>query len=132
MSSSNPDYPIHQYLETVVSIHDYFVHHIPGPMASEAEVQLWLKAWFVGTTNTTLREVPNSIYVQGLSGIRLNGIDIRELTQKALELRLRLGGIRGEVAAGMAADIQRAKRVEAEEVDKCFAVGIWVHLTSLF
>lgn len=128
--------------ETAVSLHDFFIHHIPAPTASEQVVRDWIKSWFVGTTAGTHKalntraELPrsslHSIDMKRLEYLRLNGVSIRELTEKAVELHLKNMSFPEGVAAAIAADIQRAKRIEVEVEEKLIAVSIAIQCSLSF
>lgn len=128
--------------ETAVSLHDFFIHHIPAPTASEQVVRDWIKSWFVGTTAgthqalNTSAELPrsslHSIDMKRLEFLRLNGFSIRELTEKAVELHLKNVLLPEGIAAAIAADIQRAKRIEVEVEEKLIAVSNAIQCFSLF
>jgi hypothetical protein len=53
--------------------------------------------------------------------IYLNGISIRELIEKTIEMYLRVARIKMETAAGMAVDIQLARNIEVEEAEISFS-----------
>jgi hypothetical protein len=118
--------------ETAISLHDFFIHHIPAPTASDQVVRDWIKCWFVGTMAGTHKalntsaELPgsslHSIDMKRLKLLRLNGFSIRELTEKAVGLHLNMLFPEG-VAAAIAADIQRAKTIEVEIEEKLIAVS---------
>jgi hypothetical protein len=55
--------------------------------------------------------------MEALEKVCLSGISIRELRKKAVELHLKQVFLIEGVADAIAADIQRAKKIEAEEED---------------
>jgi hypothetical protein len=117
--------------ETPASLHDFFIHHIPAPTASQEVVREWIKTWFVGTTAGTRMALNTSatpstysfLDMEALKKLCLNGMSIRELRKKAVELHLKQVFLIEGVADAIAADIQRAKKIEAEEEEKLIAVS---------
>jgi hypothetical protein len=118
-------------LQIAVSLHDNFIHNMPSPFAPEADVQNWLKSWFFSAGNGN-KELSEWMYVEGIDSIHLDGVSIRALSEKAIELHLMVGGIYEGAAKGIAGDIQHAKWIEVEKVEKFFSARVQAVILFLF